>query len=184
MQGIVLHPSPKINATFVLNLLNSSLKFNHQQTLNPEENVQLMKLWNREYPQKLIYQLLSDFESYLESLSEQSHILIKDDNQQIKGWYFEFIREHEKWFGLILDAGIQGKGFGSQLLNEGKSQNMELNGWLIDHNNYLKKNGENYYSPLDFYLKNGFSMIPNQRLKLDKISVVKITWKKDHSLFT
>ncbi len=79
---------------------------------------------------------------------------------------------------MILDARIQGKGFGRQLLNMAKEKEAKLNAWVVDHDRNLKKNGEIYRSPLDFYLKNGFEKLAESRLESDKISAVKIHWKK------
>ena len=137
---------------------------------------EILELWNKEYPEKLIYKSLLDFENYLEILTNQSHILMIDENQNIKGWYFDFIRDGEKWFAILLDSKIQGQGFGTQLLNLAKEGASELNAWVIDHDNDLKQNGEFYKSPLPFYLKNGFEKLSGIRLELDKLSAVKIRW--------
>ncbi|MCB0473527.1 MAG: hypothetical protein KDC56_10755, partial [Flavobacteriaceae bacterium] len=59
-----------------------------------------------------------------------------------------------------------------------KEKETELNGWVIDHDNDYKINGELYKSPLNFYLKNGFQKSSDRRLELEKISAVKIKWKK------
>ncbi|MBR9854845.1 MAG: hypothetical protein GYB37_09760 [Algicola sp.] len=73
--------------------------------------------------------------NYLENLIEQSHILIKNENQSIKGWYCGFIRENEKWFVIILDSKFHGKGLGTKILNLAKENKSELNGWVIDNHN-------------------------------------------------
>ena len=86
--------------------------------------------------------------------------------------------EHEKWFAIILDSNFHGKGFGTKLLSLGKEKESELNGWVIDKQDDKRKNGELYKSPLNFYLKNGFEKFDNERLELEKISAVKIKWKK------
>lgn len=137
---------------------------------------EILELWNKEYPKKLNYKSLQDFGNYLEILTDQSHILMIDENQHIKGWYFDFIREEEKWFAILLDSKIQAQGFGTQLLNLAKEGASVLNAWVIDHDNYKKQNGEFYKSPLGFYLKNGFEKHPGIRLELDKLSAVKIKW--------
>lgn len=144
--------------------------------LSESEKAQVLDLWNAEYPEQLTYSTIEEFENYVADLAEQSHILLKDENNTIKGWYFDFIRENEKWFVLILDAEVQGKGIGGQILDLAKQNTTCLNGWVIDHNLDKKKNGEIYFSPLSFYLKNGFIEIPSERLKSDKISAVKIRW--------
>lgn len=100
------------------------------------------------------------------------------ENNSIGGWYFDFVREQEKWFAIILDSSLQGKGFGTKLLNMAKEKEPELNGWVIDRDTDRKRNGDLYRSPLPFYLKNGFEKISDTRLELEKISAVKITWRK------
>ena len=154
------------------------MEFKKLKELSKTNKEAVLSLWNNEYPEKLSYRTLKDFEHYLENLMEQSHILMIDDHKEIRGWYFDFIREDEKWFALILESKFQGKGFGSRILNIAKEKEIELSGWVIDHNRDRKKNGEIYTSPIDFYLKNGFKKIETIRLELEKISAVKIKWRK------
>lgn len=146
--------------------------------LTENQKKEILDLWNAEYPEKLNYKNLADFEKYLVSLTEQSHILLVDKHQKIKGWYFDFNRNEKKWFAIIIASTLHGKGFGTKLLNLAKKKELELNGWVIDHNEEQKKNGQYYSSPLEFYLKNGFNKMDNDRLELEKISAVKIKWIK------
>ncbi len=146
--------------------------------LSKTEEKEILHLWNNEYPKKLNYQTLAEFEKYLKNLTEQSHILILNENQKIIGWYFDFIRENEKCFAIIFDSNFQGKGFGTKILNLAKEKESKLNGWVIDNNNDKKKNGKFYKSPLNFYLKNGFEKLAKNRLELENISAVKIKWTK------
>lgn len=104
-----------------------------------------------------------------------------DESQNIRGWCFDFIRENEKWFVIVVDSKLHGIGLGTKLLNAAKEKEVELNGWVVDHNRDRKKNGDFYRSPLDFYLKNGFEKLSESRLVLDKISAVNIKWKKTGS---
>ena len=154
------------------------MEFIRQIVLSKADKKEILTLWNDEYPEKLNYRTLSEFEKYLGSLTEQSHILMKSENHRIKGWYFDFVRENEKWFAIILDSNFHRKGYGTELLNLGKEKESELNGWVIDKQDYKRKNGKLYKSPLIFYLKNGFEKLDNERLELEKISAVKIKWKK------
>jgi GNAT superfamily N-acetyltransferase len=154
------------------------VEFIEKIELSKTDKKEILKLWNNEYPEKLNYQTLSEFENYLENLAEQSHILMKSENQRIKGWYFDFIREKEKWFAIILDSKFHGKGLGTKILNLAKEKESELNGRVIDHKRDKKKNGEAYISPLNFYLKNGFKQLSENRLEMEKISAVHIKWKK------
>jgi GNAT superfamily N-acetyltransferase len=150
-------------------------------TTNSLDNSQIKviyDLWNAEYPKNLTHQNLSDFENYLNALTNQCHMLLIDNNGAIKGWYFDFNRNNEKWFAMILGSEIHGKGFGTLLLNEAKKRESELNGWVIDKTDYLKQNGVGYKSPIPFYLKNGFQLLPEIRLELEHLSAVKITWEK------
>ena len=154
------------------------MQFIKTSKLSKSQKQEICDLWNNEYPEKLNYRNLADFENYLKILSKQSHIIMVDKDQNIKGWYFDFIRENEKWFAIILDSKFQGKGLGIKMLNLAKEKESELTGWVIDHSNDKKQNGEIYESPLSFYLKNGFELLIKNRLEHEKISAVKIKWKK------
>lgn len=147
-------------------------------SLDGNQKKVIYELWNAEYPKNLTHQNLSDFENYLNALTNQYHMLLIDKNGAIKGWYFDFDRNNEKSFAMILATEIHGKGFGTLLLNEAKKRESELNGWVIDKTDYLKQNGVGYKSPVPFYLKNGFHKLPEIRLELEHLSAVKITWKK------
>lgn len=156
------------------------MQFTHKKELSASDKLHLMELWNNEYPEKLAYAGIDAFEVYLENLKDQRHILMCDENNNIQGWYFQFTRENETWFAIIIDSKCQGAGMGTQLLDMAKEQVEQLSGWVIDHNGDIKKNGEFYTSPLNFYLKNGFQLISETRLELDFISAVKIQWVKPH----
>jgi len=154
------------------------VKFIKTTTLSKSSKTEILELWNNEFPEKLNFQTLADFDDYLADLNDQSHILMVDDHEHIQGWYFDFIRDNERWFAIILNSKMSGKGFGTQLLNLAKEKEPVLNGWVADHNNDKKRNGETYTSPLPFYLKNGFELLAESRLELEKISAVKIRWIK------
>ena len=81
-------------------------------------------------------------------------------------------------FSIIVSKEHQGKGLGKLLLDHLKATHDEFFGWVIDHNNDLKLNGENYISPLPFYLKQGFEIIPNQRIDSEMIQAVLVGWKE------
>lgn len=143
--------------------------------LTEREQQQLLQLWNQEYPSTLSY-TPKEFHEYLAQLDDLSHLFIVDESGNIQGWYFDFIREEARWFGMMLDRSIQGKGWGSQLLGLAKQKRNELNGWVIDQDHYLKNDGTQYSSPLPFYLKNGFNISTSERLELKYISAVKINY--------
>lgn len=145
--------------------------------LDLEQKRQILQLWNNEYPEKLAYKNLEGFENYLEKLHNVNHFLLTD-NEEIHGWAITFMRDSEIWFAIILSGNIHGEGWGTKMLNELKQNKTELNGWVIDHNNDKKINGEFYKSPLEFYLKNEFKVLSDIRLELEIMSAVKIKWTK------
>lgn len=147
------------------------------KSLEEIQKLQLMHLWNNEYPASLAHKTIEDFESYLSSLSYCKHYSLAENNS-IYAWGFEFDRNEERWFALIIHSAYQGKGIGSQLLNRMKQENKTLNGWVIDHENAKMSDGSFYRSPMNFYLKNGFQIISHQRIDNEVISAVKIQWNR------
>ncbi len=153
------------------------MEFIRAKLLSSKQKKEVNELWNNEYPKGLRHLNLRNFENYLEQFDKQHHILLTDESGIINAWFFDFIRENEKWFAMIVDSKVQGKGVGTALLNEAKKEVTELNGWVIDHNNDKRQNGEYYNSPIEFYIKKGFEILSETRLELDNISAVKIKWK-------
>ena len=144
--------------------------------LSAFEKNELMALWNAVYPSNLYYNKLEELEQYFNGLSDIQHYLIKDTSSQIVAWAFTFNREEATWFAILIDSAFQKKGIGSELLKALKKDNTQLNGWAIDKEGYHLKNGENYLTPLPFYLKNNFVLCENIRIETDKISAIKIEW--------
>lgn len=138
----------------------------------------LWELWKQEYPKKLAYLQTADFEDYLEGLTNPNHLFLVDLNDEIKGWAVTFLRNQEIWFVIILNSMFQGKGYGSKMLNALKKQETSLSGWVIDHDNDIKQNGQPYPSPLGFYINNGFKCLSDKRIENEKISAVKIRWQQ------
>ncbi|PQJ20793.1 N-acetyltransferase [Tenacibaculum sp. SG-28] len=157
------------------------MEFIQRPILLETEKHEVFDLWNNEYPESLSFNSIEEFDAYLNNLNEQRHLLLINSERKVKGWYFDFKRDNEKWFAIILDSNLHGKGFGTNILELVKQQENELNGWVIDHNKDRKKNGDLYNSPLSFYLKNGFRKLTANRLELEKISAVKIKWKNETS---
>lgn len=155
-----------------------NLKIESTKELNDQAKKAVVDLWNTEYPEKLAFENLYEFNQYLDNLSNLTHFLLSNENDLIVGWTFIFERENEKWFAIILSEKIKGNGFGRKMLDVLKQKETILNGWVIDHNNDKKNNGKYYLSPLKFYEKCGFETLTNERLELDKISAVKIKWVK------
>ncbi|MBL7706094.1 MAG: N-acetyltransferase [Taibaiella sp.] len=154
------------------------MKITEQQALTKEQQPQVINLWNKEYPDTLSYQTEEQFNDYLKGLKELEHQLLTDEQGTLQGWAITFEREGATWFAIILDSQLHGKGLGSRLLDKLKLKHKVLNGWVIDHDQAVKPDGSLYRSPLGFYLKNDFELLPGTRLELDKISAVKIVWQR------
>lgn len=154
------------------------MKIIQAMDLTFDQKQSLFELWNAEYPERIVYKDISEFENYLEEILRLKHYFLVNDLNQIFGWGFTFVREEDNWFGIIIDSKVQGKGFGTLLLDELKRNTSVLNGWVIDHQNDVRRNKESYLSPLGFYTKNGFMVNQNVRLENDKISAVKIRWER------
>lgn len=145
-------------------------------TKNQKEQIHI--IWNKVYTAKITYQSIDELDNYLNRVSNHKHLLIIN-NATLMGWYFQFMREDETWFSLMLDPSMHGKGYGSKLLNIAKQSVDELNGWVIDKSNEPKLDGTIYQSPLEFYLKNDFTVIHDTRLEVEVISAIKIKWTRN-----
>jgi GNAT superfamily N-acetyltransferase len=148
----------------------------HHSNLTQAHKESIFELWNAEYPQQLGFQALASLDDYLSNLNDQSHYFALDENNKVQGWAFVFERENEKWFAMILNRSIHGKGIGTSLLNLLKENETILNGWVIDNATYERADGSGYPSPLLFYLKKDFIMHPEIRLETPELSAIKITW--------
>ena len=154
------------------------MKYLNTTILNKTQKSQIKDLWNKEYPISIKHQTQEDFENYLSNLTDQYHILIENENSEIKAWYFDFERDEERWFAMIVGSEIQGKGYGAGLINKGKIKNSVLNGWVINSSDYIKENAEEYKSPVEFYQKMGFQIFPEVKLETKVLKTIKIKWKK------
>lgn len=152
------------------------MKIIEKEVLSLQDKESLLQLWNNEYPKQLNYQTMDEFDLYLDGLSGKKHYLLIDDDDKIKGWAFTFLRNDEDWFAIILNQDVQGTGKGSLLINELKKNKDSLNGWVVDHENDVKQNKEQYKSPLLFYIKNGFVICKETRIENEKMSAVRINW--------
>ncbi len=129
-------------------------------------------LWNDEYPEKLKDRFLI----LLEGVENFNHYLIEDNEGNILAWAVDFEKENEIRFSIIVGENQKGKGLGSLLIEKLKSELKEFYGWVIDHNDDLKSNGEYYKSPMPFYLKHGFTILYDTRIESEMIRAVKIKW--------
>ena len=161
---------------------SNGFNLTEREGLSSYEKQSLINLWNRDYPQERSHSSLNSFNLYLDRLSNAKHFLLKElSDGQIKGWGFKFYRDNAQWFAIILSATIHSKGLGRMIIELLKLQESELNGWVIDHDLYKKTNGDTYFSPLSFYEKCEFEILPEQRIKSDILSAVRIKWTTELS---
>jgi GNAT superfamily N-acetyltransferase len=134
---------------------------------------QINQVWNDEYPIKLNNRfriLLNDAKSYM-------HYIIENEKQEIIAWGVMFEKEDEHRFSILVVKKYQGQELGKQLIDSFKKDYPIFYGWVIDHDNDVKINGEKYVSPLPFYLKHGFTILNEQRIDTEMISAVKVEFK-------
>lgn len=146
--------------------------------LNEKQIEDTFQLWNREYPKLLGHKDRFSFRLFLSQLEDVQHRLVEDENKVVVAWHFQFTRDLENWFGLIIDRKHQKSGIGSELIRASKMKNLELNGWVIEESIYEKEDGSIYNSPLDFYLKNEYKQIGHDIFKSNNVKVIKIRWQK------
>ncbi len=142
-----------------------------QQTknLSPTQREQINALWNLEYP----VNLMDRFPLLLNDCEDHNHYIIAD-NGNIIAWAVDFLKDQQVRFSIIVSEAYKGLGLGKQLIETLWKSNGEFYGWVIDHNNDVKSNGEKYLSPLKFYLKLGAVVLNEERLNTAMIQAVKI----------
>ena len=135
---------------------------------------QIDRAWNDEYPIKMNNRfgiLLNDAKSYM-------HYFIENEKQEVIAWSVMFEKENERRFSILVVNKYQGQGLGKQLIEAFKKDYPIFYGWVIDHDDDVKTNGEKYVSPLPFYLQLGFTILNEQRIDTEMISAVKVRFKE------
>ena len=138
-----------------------------------------LSIWNMEYPVKLCMPGIAEFNAFLDSLINPGYFLLKDDDTEIIGWATLFSVENVRCFFIMLKSSSHGKGYGTLLLNALKAKENTLFGWAVDHDNNVKADGTPYPSPINFYIKNNFTINNELRLETDVLSAVNIIWQAD-----
>lgn len=137
-----------------------------------------LKIWNNEYPTKLLLPDMKSFESFLKELIDPQYYLLSDKNE-LTGWAATFAVTLTTCFFIMISSECQGKGYGTLLLNQLKADNKDLFAWAIDHQDDVKADGKHYRSPIEFYRKNGFTINTGFRLETDLLSAVNISWNRE-----
>lgn len=148
------------------------MRITKTKTLTESQFEQINQMWNEEYPMNLI----DRFPLLLDGVEFFNHYLIEKENV-VLAWAVDFFKDNETRFSIIVGAEQKHKGYGTLLMNRLKLDLGEFSGWVIDHNNDQKMNGEVYQSPVDFYLKVGLEILPQERIDNEMISAVKMKFK-------
>ena len=159
--------------------IKGQIKYLTTSKLSESQLSQVCRLWNKEYPIDVHHKRKEDLEQYLSGLAKPNHTIIEDGDGKVKAWFFDFMRNKERWFGMIVDSTHQGKGYGRELIKRAKNNYSELNGWIINSKEYLKENGGKYEPPTEFYRKMGFDISPDQKFDSKVLKTIKIKWRKN-----
>jgi GNAT superfamily N-acetyltransferase len=146
-------------------------------TLTHKEKLDLVYLWNYEYPKALHLNGEEDLDGYLLTLQNPRHVMVIR-NGKVVGWLCVFIRDNETWFAMILCRSVQKQGLGTKLLDQAKEENLSLSGWVIVKNNMPKLDDSIYSSPMLFYKANGFEMEANTMLNMPHFEAIKMKWTR------
>lgn len=152
------------------------MKFSRSQKLTPTEKMDIFHIWNNAYPAQIAYTSVDDFDTYLHTYANPTHLLAKV-NSKVVGWLSTFDRNGERWFALLIDSHYQKKGVGSKLMHEMQHVETAISGWMVPHNDYIKSDGSHYLSPQLFYKKFGF-LTTNETMQSATLTTVKIRWSK------
>ena len=150
------------------------MKIVTSKILSENQSSQINQMWNDEYPLKL----KDRFPILLDGAIWFNHYIIEDEKQNVCAWAVDFKKDDQIRFSIIVDNKHKGKGLGALLIDQLKAENNEFYGWVIDHNEDEKANGERYLSPMPFYLKHGFEILNEFRIDNEMIRAVLIKWSK------
>lgn len=148
------------------------VKISKIKELSASQSEQINRLWNDEYPLKL----KDRFPLLLADVDSHNHYIIEDNNKNIIAWAVDFEKDRQVRFSIIVSSIHKGKDLGGMLIEKLKTENKEIYGWVIDHNDDLKSNGEYYKTPMPFYLKHGFEVLKDNRIDNEMIRAVLIKW--------
>lgn len=135
-------------------------------------------LWNAAYPAAIALKDAEALDAYLAPLTNQNHLLASNTEGQLIAWYFQFTRDAETWFAFIIHPEYQGKGIGRELISMAKDRAESLNGWVVVTDTLKRADGKPYRSPLQFYLKQGFTQTGKQ-FKTEVMETTHIQWNHD-----
>lgn len=145
------------------------MKISTTPSLSASQIAQIAAIWNAEFP----ITLQDKFYALLNNANAWQHFLV-EDNAQVLAWGGIFAQKADTRFSLLVAARAQGKGLGKQLIAQMRQHAGELEGWVVDQHDALKLDGSRYTSPLPFYQKLGFEVLPHQRFDTEELRSVRV----------
>lgn len=67
------------------------MNFIKTEKLSNEQKIEIFQIWNNEYPEKLAFQKVENFDEYLNKLENPVHYIIQNNKNKIIGWAIDFI---------------------------------------------------------------------------------------------
>lgn len=158
-------------------LYSQMLKFVNTKTPDQSQVEAIRSLWNSEYPVNIHHNSIADTLEYLSKWEDQNHTFVYDDSAIVIAWYFDFIRDNERNFAVIISNKHQSSGLGSKLITLAKETNKVLNGWVIISEGHKKSDESDYKPPQVFYNKLGFQTLEEEK-EIQGLRLVKIRYTK------
>lgn len=150
------------------------MKIVYSDSLSLGDKDFILKLWNNEYPSSIQHKDMKSLDAYLNTLVSPKHYFLIAAKKTV-GWYCDFDRDNARWFAMIIDRAMQGNGAGTKLIENAKKINTELNGWVVQDDSLIRKDGSVYPSPISFYKRRGFE-ITDKTWETEALKTVKIKW--------
>jgi len=148
------------------------MKITPTTALSLVQTAQIAALWDAEFPHTLQHK----FYALLESARAWQHFIVEADGQ-VLAWGGIFTQNNDTRFSLLVATQDQGKGLGKQLIAQMRQYAGELEGWVVDQADVRKQDGSLYPSPLTFYQKLGFEVLPAQRFDTEQLRSVRVRLK-------
>lgn len=139
------------------------------QQLSADQITQISQHWDSEYP----LSLQGKFNVLLEKGSQWQHFVALTAGM-VAGWAGIFTEAGDTRFSIVVAQQAQSKGIGKQLIAQMRQYAGELEGWVVDQADVRKQDGSLYPSPLAFYQKLGFEVLPAQRFDTEALRSVRV----------
>lgn len=117
------------------------------------------------------------FKNFLKK-SDDLKIITATSEEKLLGWLMVSFADRLGiyHFNMVVHRDFQRTGIGGKLLINAKLHYKELYGVVVPVNRYKRRDGTQYRSPLDFYLKNGFTTTGKKFVEYRDVTMLEIKW--------